>query len=80
VLVKPQFEAGRGEVGKGGIIRDPEQRIGILKKVEQFSREEGYSLMGSIASPVTGAGGNQEFLLYLKLTKGREAFHESQNA
>jgi 23S rRNA (cytidine1920-2'-O)/16S rRNA (cytidine1409-2'-O)-methyltransferase len=80
VLVKPQFEAGRGEVGKGGIVRDPAQRMRILAKIEQFAREAKFHPVGSIPSPVKGAGGNQEFLLYLKLTKDREASHESQSA
>ncbi len=67
VLVKPQFEVGKGEVGKGGIVRDPEKRMEVLKTLELFARKKGFLSVGSIASPVAGAGGNQEFLLYLKL-------------
>jgi len=70
VLVKPQFEVGKGEVGKGGIVRDEAKRIGALRAVEDFSRQTGYRVVGSIPSPITGAEGNQEFLLYLQLTKG----------
>ena len=69
VLVKPQFEVGKGEVGKGGIVRDEAKRIEALGAIESFSREAGYRVMGSIPSPITGAEGNQEFLLYLRLEK-----------
>jgi 23S rRNA (cytidine1920-2'-O)/16S rRNA (cytidine1409-2'-O)-methyltransferase len=70
VLVKPQFEVGRGEVGKGGIVRDPAKRLCALESVSEFSRRSGFIVAGSIPSPVPGAEGNQEFLLYLQLTKG----------
>ena len=70
VLVKPQFEVGKGEVGKGGIVRDPEKRIRALEAVTDFARQAEYGVLGSIPSPVAGAGGNVEFLLYLELTKG----------
>jgi 23S rRNA (cytidine1920-2'-O)/16S rRNA (cytidine1409-2'-O)-methyltransferase len=69
VLVKPQFEVGKGEVGKGGVVRDPVQRIRALQKIEEFARETGFRVVGSIASPVSGTGGNQEFLLYLQMEK-----------
>ncbi len=70
VLVKPQFEVGKGEVGKGGIVRDAAKRAGILKSVEEFASKTGFQIMGSMPSPLAGAGGNQEFLLYLQLPKG----------
>ena len=70
VLVKPQFEVGKGEVGKGGIVRDPVKRIRALEAVSEFARQAGYLVVGSIPSPITGAEGNQEFLLYLQLAKG----------
>jgi 23S rRNA (cytidine1920-2'-O)/16S rRNA (cytidine1409-2'-O)-methyltransferase len=69
VLVKPQFEAGKGEVGKGGIVRDPEKRRRILEGIEEFSERAGFRVVGSIPSPIAGAGGNQEFLLYLQHAK-----------
>jgi 23S rRNA (cytidine1920-2'-O)/16S rRNA (cytidine1409-2'-O)-methyltransferase len=69
VLVKPQFEVGKGEVGKGGIVRDETKRIGALESVKAFSRTIGYQVIGDIPSPITGAEGNQEFLLYLQLEK-----------
>lgn len=70
VLVKPQFEAEKGAVGKGGIVRDPVQRMKTVEAVEAFARKTGFKVVGSIPSPVAGAGGNQEFLLYLRVTKG----------
>jgi 23S rRNA (cytidine1920-2'-O)/16S rRNA (cytidine1409-2'-O)-methyltransferase len=70
VLVKPQFEVGKGEVGKGGIVRDAEKRIRALQSVESSAREAGFLVRGHIPSPVAGAKGNQEFLLYLQCMKG----------
>jgi 23S rRNA (cytidine1920-2'-O)/16S rRNA (cytidine1409-2'-O)-methyltransferase len=67
VLVKPQFEAGREEVGKGGVVRDPEVRQRTLDAVAGFSEASGYEVLGGIPSPLPGAEGNLEFLLYLRL-------------
>ncbi len=67
VLVKPQFEVGKGEVGKGGIVRDPAQRMEALEAVEESARQTGFQVRGSMLSPVAGAQGNREFLLYLQL-------------
>ena len=69
VLVKPQFEVGKGEVGKGGIVRDQAKRIKALKAVEEFAAGDGYQIAGSITSPIAGAQGNLEFLLHLQLQK-----------
>ncbi|MDR1727526.1 MAG: TlyA family RNA methyltransferase [Acidobacteriota bacterium] len=65
-LVKPQFEAGRGEVGKGGVVRDPEVRARTLAAVTGFAEAGGYRVCGSIPSPLPGAEGNVEFLLHLR--------------
>lgn len=70
VLVKPQFEAEKGTVGKGGIIRDPVLRLKTVEAVMAFAHKAGFQVVGSIPSPLAGAGGNQEFLLYLRTTKG----------
>ena len=67
VLVKPQFEVGKGKVGKGGIVRDPAQRMEALEAVEESARQTGFQVRGSMLSPVAGARGNREFLLYLQL-------------
>jgi len=64
VLVKPQFEAGREHVGKGGIVRDPEQQQAALAKVRHALTHLGARYTDSIDSPILGAEGNREFLLY----------------
>jgi 23S rRNA (cytidine1920-2'-O)/16S rRNA (cytidine1409-2'-O)-methyltransferase len=64
-LVKPQFEAGRGEVRKG-IIRDPDVQARVLEEVSVAAREVGLSPLGSTPSPITGQKGNVEFLLHLR--------------
>jgi 23S rRNA (cytidine1920-2'-O)/16S rRNA (cytidine1409-2'-O)-methyltransferase len=66
VLVKPQFEAGREHVGKGGIVRDPEAHALAIAKVADCVRGLGWEVVEIIASPITGAEGNKEFLLYAK--------------
>ena len=67
VLVKPQFEAGREHVGKGGIVRDPAARQLAIDRVAQCVRELGGEVAGVIDSPITGMEGNKEFLLYGRL-------------
>jgi 23S rRNA (cytidine1920-2'-O)/16S rRNA (cytidine1409-2'-O)-methyltransferase len=64
VLVKPQFEAGRGQVGKGGIVRDPEVQQAAVEKVRQALQTLGCTHTDSIDSPILGGEGNREFLLY----------------
>lgn len=68
VLVKPQFEAKRKEVGKGGIIRRPEIHARVLGRFVKWITDKGYRLKGLVGSPVEGASGNREFLAWLKLT------------
>jgi 23S rRNA (cytidine1920-2'-O)/16S rRNA (cytidine1409-2'-O)-methyltransferase len=65
-LVKPQFEAGRGEVGKGGLVRDPAVHARVVEDVRAAARAVGLTPMADTPSPVTGATGNQEFLLHLR--------------
>jgi 23S rRNA (cytidine1920-2'-O)/16S rRNA (cytidine1409-2'-O)-methyltransferase len=65
-LAKPQFEVGKGAVGKGGVVRDPALHDQVLRELRAFAAEIGYRVAGEIPSPVLGAKGNQEFLLYLK--------------
>jgi 23S rRNA (cytidine1920-2'-O)/16S rRNA (cytidine1409-2'-O)-methyltransferase len=64
VLVKPQFEAGRGQVGKGGIVRDPAVQAEAVEKVRRKLMELGAVRTDSIESPILGGEGNREFLLY----------------
>jgi len=65
VLVKPQFEAGREEVGKGGIVRDPTVRARVVEDVAQAAIALGWTRAGGVESPITGMEGNQEYLLHL---------------
>ena len=62
VLIKPQFEVGRGEVGKGGIVRETEKHLRVVKEVNEFSARVGLVAEGLIESPILGAEGNKEFL------------------
>jgi 23S rRNA (cytidine1920-2'-O)/16S rRNA (cytidine1409-2'-O)-methyltransferase len=63
ILIKPQFEAGRGQVGKGGIVRDKQVHDQVCRRIESFVKELGYHT-SIIDSPILGAEGNKEFLLY----------------
>jgi 23S rRNA (cytidine1920-2'-O)/16S rRNA (cytidine1409-2'-O)-methyltransferase len=65
ILIKPQFEAGKGEVGKGGIVRDPVAHDAACKKVESAVQQFGF-ITGIVESPIAGAEGNKEFLLYAR--------------
>jgi 23S rRNA (cytidine1920-2'-O)/16S rRNA (cytidine1409-2'-O)-methyltransferase len=64
ILVKPQFEAGRGHVGKGGIVRDPAAHQLAIDRVAACAASLGWQVIGNIPSPITGAEGNREFLIY----------------
>jgi 23S rRNA (cytidine1920-2'-O)/16S rRNA (cytidine1409-2'-O)-methyltransferase len=66
-LIKPQFEVGRGEVGKGGIVTDPTKHERVIEEVHRSAEDAGLLVRGCIASPIKGADGNVEFLaLYEK--------------
>jgi 23S rRNA (cytidine1920-2'-O)/16S rRNA (cytidine1409-2'-O)-methyltransferase len=62
-LVKPQFEAGRAAVGKGGIVRSEADRLKAVAKVRNFVEEAGWTVVGQIVSPILGGSGNEEFLI-----------------
>jgi 23S rRNA (cytidine1920-2'-O)/16S rRNA (cytidine1409-2'-O)-methyltransferase len=64
-LVKPQFEAGRADIGKQGVVRDPAAHGRVLREVIEAARAHGLGLAGLMASPVVGPKGNVEFLLWL---------------
>jgi len=66
ILVKPQFEAGRENVGKGGIVRDASAHRLAIDRVAKCVRSLGWEVVETISSPITGAEGNQEFLLYAR--------------
>ncbi len=66
-LVKPQFEAGRADVGKGGLVKDAAVHARVVRDVETAAAEVGLGRLGLVDSPITGAHGNQEFLLHLRV-------------
>lgn len=66
VLVKPQFEAGREQVGKGGVVRDLEVHRGIIRRLARFWGGMGLHLAGLTRSPIEGPAGNVEYLAYLE--------------
>ena len=65
LLVKPQFEVGKGEVGKGGVVRDEAKRREALASVEAAARALGFEVLGHAESPIPGPAGNREWLLAL---------------
>ena len=75
-LVKPQFEAGREQVGKKGIVRDPKVHCQVIENVITYGRENGLYSHGLTWSPVTGAKGNIEYLLYMKKQPPQEEISE----
>ena len=62
-LIKPQFEAGREEVGKGGVVRDPVVHDRVCAEAKGWVESQGWTVLGIVASPITGPEGNIEFLL-----------------
>ena len=65
LLVKPQFEVGREKVGKGGVVREASAHVNVLKRIIEFSLDQGWTSKGIVASPITGPAGNHEYLLWL---------------
>jgi 23S rRNA (cytidine1920-2'-O)/16S rRNA (cytidine1409-2'-O)-methyltransferase len=65
-LVKPQFEAGRHEVGKGGLVTDPAVHDAVIARATEDARLSGFEKLGMTPSPIAGATGNREFFLHLK--------------
>jgi 23S rRNA (cytidine1920-2'-O)/16S rRNA (cytidine1409-2'-O)-methyltransferase len=61
-LIKPQFEVGRGEVGKGGVVRETEKHERVIQEINDFAEESGLKVSGVTRSPILGAEGNKEFL------------------
>lgn len=73
-LIKPQFEAGRGKVGKKGVVRDPDVHIEVVETIYNFCLNNGYSVYGLDFSPIKGPEGNIEYLIYLKKSDSPESF------
>jgi 23S rRNA (cytidine1920-2'-O)/16S rRNA (cytidine1409-2'-O)-methyltransferase len=71
-LVKPQFEVGKGEVGKGGVVRDSRQHRQTVEKIREFAIGEGLIPRGVMESPLRGPKGNREFFLYCERPHGKD--------
>ena len=70
-LIKPQFEAGPAEVGKGGVVRDPAVHRAVCERVSAWiAAQPGWRVIGIAESPVQGPAGNREFLLYARREVG----------
>jgi len=65
-LIKPQFEVGKGEVEKGGIIRTEEKRLRAISNIQDFSEENNFKIIGVTLSPIAGQKGNREYFIYLR--------------
>jgi 23S rRNA (cytidine1920-2'-O)/16S rRNA (cytidine1409-2'-O)-methyltransferase len=65
-LIKPQFEVGKGKVGKGGVVRSPEEHARVLAEIQESAAGLDYEVAGITESPLLGPKGNKEFLIYLR--------------
>lgn len=70
-LIKPQFEAGPEQVGRGGVVKDPAVHAAVLRRIAHWAIERGLAVHGLMASPLLGPAGNVEFLIYLSKTAGQ---------
>ena len=73
-LIKPQFEAGKGAVGRGGIVRDPDLHRAVIDKILLFGASIGLSPAGVETSPILGQKGNKEFLVHFKYSIDKKEF------
>ncbi len=64
-LIKPQFEVGKGQVGKGGVVRDPIKHQEVIERISAFAGLQEWEVEGCISSPILGPKGNREFLIHL---------------
>lgn len=78
-LIKPQFEVGKGEVGKGGIVRDPAAQQRVVEEITAFAATRNLCTRGMIVSPILGADGNREFLACFDLVKSEAVNSSSTN-
>ncbi len=62
-MVKPQFEVGKGEVGKGGVVREEEKQLAAVKNIAEFVQNEGFKVIDPCKAPIKGPSGNQEYFL-----------------
>jgi 23S rRNA (cytidine1920-2'-O)/16S rRNA (cytidine1409-2'-O)-methyltransferase len=64
-LIKPQFEVGKGKVGKGGVVRDPLQHESVIDELQRFFKDSGWTCLPVVPSPILGPSGNREFLIHM---------------
>lgn len=76
-LIKPQFEVGKGRVGKNGVVREPELHLEVLEKITSFMCANGFEIKGIDFSPVKGPEGNIEYLAYAAKTDSESVFDSS---
>ncbi|MDW7998617.1 MAG: TlyA family RNA methyltransferase [Thermodesulfovibrio sp.] len=74
-LIKPQFEVGRGEVDKGGIVKDPRKRMKAVEEIKSLFESLNFRVVGVIESPIKGQKGNVEYLLYARLISNSTEYH-----
>lgn len=77
-LIKPQFEAGRENVGKKGVVRDPKVHFEVVKSIVEFAEKTGFSVEGLSFSPVKGPQGNIEYLLFIKKCSDTKPFEADE--
>jgi 23S rRNA (cytidine1920-2'-O)/16S rRNA (cytidine1409-2'-O)-methyltransferase len=68
-LIKPQFEVGRGEVGKGGVVRDASKHEAVLQRIRELASALGCQVLDETESPILGPKGNREFLIWLRTSR-----------
>ena len=78
ILIKPQFEVGRGEVGKGGIVREPEKHQSVIAEVNAFAESMGLNIGGLIESPILGPKETRSFLCCMQQAKSKSDAEENQ--
>lgn len=69
-LIKPQFEVGRGQVGKGGVVRDPDLHRQVIGNIRELAEKMRLTVHGVVESPILGPKGNREFLIHLEKSAG----------
>lgn len=72
-LIKPQFEAGRGKVGKNGVVRDKQVHADVIRKIYDFCLENGFDVLGLEYSPIKGPEGNIEYLIHIRRSDSPQA-------
>jgi 23S rRNA (cytidine1920-2'-O)/16S rRNA (cytidine1409-2'-O)-methyltransferase len=72
-LIKPQFEVGKGQVGKGGVVRDSQLHLGVISSLREFFESLPLEYLGDVPSPILGPKGNKEFLAFMRTAHSQAA-------